>query len=135
MSAAASGRGLSRTSSWPFSSICQARARAGIGKRSARLAARARSASLAAGSPLSFSGGLDQRYGMYGIGEIADDLPWLGAVPGEPGERAERTSGIAGQYSLEQVEDAGAVGETEQSAHGIVLDLSSAECDGAVQDR
>jgi hypothetical protein len=106
MSAAACGRELSRTSSWPFSSIARREREPASANAPARLTARSRSASLAAGSALSFPGGLDQRYGMHGIGEIGDDLAGSAPSLGEPGEARGAHAGIAGQNSLEQVEDA-----------------------------
>ena len=72
---------------------------------------------------------------MNGIGEIGDDLAGLGAIAVQLRKLLERGAGIARQHGLEQIEDAGAVGEAQQPAHRVGLDLARAEGDGAVEDR
>ena len=72
---------------------------------------------------------------MHGLGEIGDDLRRLGAVAIERGKKLQRVAGIAAKHRLQQIEDAAAVGETEQPAHGVRLDLAGAKGNGAVEDR
>ena len=69
-----------------------------------------------------------------GLGQVGHHLRGLGAVAIERGEKLQRSAGVASKHRLQEIEDAPAVGKTEQPAHRVSLDLAGTEGDGAVED-